>query len=212
MKRLLFLCLALLVLLLFLIFHQFKTFVQPNKPETVVLSEKKEIATLRKLKDKASKSNAFLKQKGFSTHYVFLIDMSLPSGKARFFIYDLAKDAVVQAGLVAHGSCRTEGLAAPRFSNVPDCGCSSVGRYKIGGAYQGRFGKAFKLFGLDSSNSNAFKRAIVLHSYDCVPEAETAPYPICNSLGCPMVSPKFLQVATTIIEASKKPVLLWIYE
>lgn len=172
----------------------------------------RETTSLLKLKAKARESKSFLKQNRFSTHYIFLLDMSLPSGRNRFFIYDLQKDSAVQAGLVAHGSCGTAGLAEPRFSNVPDCGCSSTGRYKIGGAYQGRFGKAFKLFGLDSSNSNAFARAIVLHSYKCVPETEVAPYPICNSLGCPMVSPKFFNRAATIVEASEKPVLLWVYE
>jgi hypothetical protein len=49
------------------------------------------------------------------------------------------------------------------------------------------------LYGLDSTNNQVFRRNIVLHSFSYVPEAETDPYPICNSLGCPMVSPGFLQ-------------------
>ncbi len=163
------------------------------------------------IKQKAVACKKYIVQKGFSAQYVFLIDMRLPSGKARFFIYDLLKDSIVKAGLVAHGSCRTKFLAAPQFSNVPDCGCTSIGRYKIGGVYDGRFGKAYKLLGLDSTNSNAYKRDVVLHAYDCVPDTETYPNPICNSLGCAMVSYQFLKVAGNIIEQSKKPVLLWMY-
>ena len=91
--------------------------------------------------------------------------MGLPSGKNRFFIYDLQKDSIVHSGVVAHGNCRSGFLKDPLISNVPECGYSSVGKYKIGYAYEGQFGKAFKLHGLDSSNSNAVKRIIVLHAY-----------------------------------------------
>lgn len=66
-------------------------------------------------------------------------------------------------------------------------------------------------FILDSSNSNAFQRTIVLHAYDCVPDEEVYPQPICNSLGCPMVSYKFLEELTSIIAKSRTPILLWIF-
>jgi L,D-transpeptidase catalytic domain len=81
----------------------------------------------------------------------------------------------------------------------------------IGNGYRGRFGSAYKLYGLDSSNSNASKRAIVLHSYECVPEQEIYPLPVCNSRGCPMVSSKFLQKLKSYIESSDRPVLLSIF-
>src|SRR5688500_17819209 len=48
---------------------------------------------------------AFAKQHGYNTNTCFLIDMSIESGKNRFFVYDLKKDSVVDAGLVTHGSC-----------------------------------------------------------------------------------------------------------
>lgn len=166
---------------------------------------------LLQLKKKALSIKQFAGDKGYSTDYGFLIDMSLPSGKNRFFIYDLQQDSIVHAGLVAHGNCRSGFLEHPVFSNVPECGCSSVGKYRIGYPYEGQFGKAFKLHGLDTTNSNAFKRTIVLHAYDCVPDEETYPQPICNSLGCPMTSHTFLSAAAEIIENSKKPILLSIY-
>ena len=163
------------------------------------------------LKKKANTIKWFAIEKGYSTKYGFLINMSLPSGKNRFFIYDLQKDSIIHSGLVAHGNCRSGFLENPVFSNVPECGCSSVGKYKIGYYYDGQFGKAFKLHGLDSANSNALKRTIVLHAYDCVPDEEVYPKPICNSLGCPMVSYPFLDKLAAVVEKSRKPVLLWIY-
>ena len=65
--------------------------------------------------------------------------------------------------------------------------------------------------GLEKTNDNAFKRFVVLHAHECVPETEVKDE-ICQSDGCPTVSPGFLQYIKPIIDRSKKPVLLWIYE
>lgn len=137
--------------------------------------------------------------------------MSLPSGKNRFFVYDLAKDSIVKTSVVAHGSGNSGFSITPKFSNEKESGRTALGKYRIGKSYAGRFGTAYKLYGLDSSNSNAFSRYIVLHSYSCVPEQETYPLPICNSRGCPMVSLSFLKQLENIINRSKEPVLLWIF-
>jgi hypothetical protein len=68
------------------------------------------------------------------------------------------------------------------------------------------------LYGLDNSNSNAFSRFVVLHSHSCVPNEETAPFPICESWGCPTVAPAFLTQLKTYIEKAQEPVLLAIYD
>jgi hypothetical protein len=151
-------------------------------------------------------------ENGYSTDQLFLIDMRIASGKNRFFVYNPKDDSVELSGLVAHGSCNTHFLEEPQFSNKPNCGCSSVGKYKVGPAYHGEFGKSYRLFGLDSSNSNAFKRGIVLHGFDPVPDHEIYPQPLCNSFGCPMVNRSFLAKVSEIIDRSQKPILLWIYE
>jgi hypothetical protein len=137
--------------------------------------------------------------------------MKIASGKERFFVYDLDRDSILIAGLVAHGSCDNGFQADPVFSNTVNSGCSSIGKFKIGKSYNGRFGLAYKLYGLDSSNSNAYERTIVLHSYKCVPGQETYPLPICNSRGCPMVAPGFLEKLKAYLDNSEKPVLMWIY-
>ena len=82
---------------------------------------------------------------------------------------------------------------------------------RTGDTFKGRFGLAFKLYGLDKTNDKAFERYVVLHGHSCVPEVEVADE-ICQSDGCPTVSPSFLQYLKPIIKNSKKPVLLWIYE
>ncbi len=148
----------------------------------------------------------------FSKQYLFLIDMHIASGSNRFFVYDIAGDSIVAAGLVTHGRCNSNWLVGRKYGNKIGCGCTSLGKYKIGNSYNGRFGKAFKLYGLDSSNSNAFSRYVVLHSHECVPENEIDPYPICQSDGCPTVSPQFLKTLSAFIEKANAPILMCIYD
>ena len=158
------------------------------------------------------KINNYAVQNGYSTEYCFLVDMSLPSGRNRFFVYDLVKSSIVYSGLVAHGSCNQTFLAHARFSNELKCGCSSLGKFKVGEFYRGKYGKSFRLYGLDNCNSNAYKRAVVIHGYDCVPDEEIYPRVLCNSLGCVMVSYKFFDRISRIIAKSEKPIILWVYQ
>jgi len=163
------------------------------------------------LNNRGSEIASYAEQKGYSTRYCFLIDMSLPGGRNRFFVYDLNKGSVAYAGLVAHGSCNERFLSRGKFSNLSGSGCSSLGRYKVGAFYHGSYGESFKLHGLDKSNSNAYPRGVVIHGYDCVPDEEIYPRVLCNSLGCPMVSYNFFDKLSRIIKNSDKPILLWIY-
>jgi hypothetical protein len=147
----------------------------------------------------------------YSNKVAFFIDMRIPSNHYRFFVVDLLKDSIVSKGLCAHGSgSNTEYSDSLQFSNTPNSYMTSLGIYKIGGMYQGNFGKSYKLHGLESSNSNAYKRLVVLHPYSCVPDDEQL-FPICNSLGCPMLSDNFLAEVSQYITAEKKPVLMVIY-
>ena len=166
---------------------------------------------LEKMHAKAIAARAFTHRRKYNESVCFFIDMSIPSGQNRFFIYDLRKDSLQKAALVAHGNCFEYWLEGRKYSNVVGSGCTSLGKYKIGNSYTGKFGLSYKLYGLDSSNNNAFERTVVLHGHSCVPEIEVADE-ICQSNGCPTVTPDFLQQLRLIIASSKKPLLLWIYE
>ncbi len=160
---------------------------------------------------KASEAKAFTEKNNYNQSVCFLVDMSLASGQNRFFIYDLKKDTAQMAGLVTHGNCNEFWLNGRKYGNTAGCGCTSLGKYRIGNSYNGKFGLAFKLYGLEKTNNKAFDRFVVLHSHSCVPASEVKGE-ICQSNGCPTVSPGFLQQLKLIITQSKKPVLLWIYE
>jgi L,D-transpeptidase catalytic domain len=177
------------------------------KPKPLPADRKKAEA---RLMQQAVKLKQFAKTNGYDTTLFVLIDMSLTSGQKRFFLYQ-SKDSTVKAsGLVTHGSGKVYS-ERPVYSNVPGSLCTSLGKYKIGEKYYGKFGLAYKLYGLDKTNDKAYERAVVLHAHECVPETETGDL-ICESWGCPTVAPGFLAQLSPVIDARKKPVLLWIYE
>lgn len=147
----------------------------------------------------------------YNNKIAFFVDMKIPSGKNRFFVYDLKADKIIDKGLVAHGSGSETGTKGKlRFSNVPNSLSTSLGKYYIGKHYYGKFGRAYKLYGLDETNSNAFKRDIVFHYYYDVPYEEKDGY-ICNSFGCPMVNKKYFDRISRLIDSSESNILMSIY-
>ncbi|MEX0636953.1 MAG: murein L,D-transpeptidase catalytic domain-containing protein [Ferruginibacter sp.] len=177
-----------------------------------IVSKENNSTTLKKLQQQATSLKTTVKKNGFNERYVFLIDMSIHSGRKRFFVYNLQKDSIEKIGLVTHGSGSITGNHQLHFSNIPNSNCTSLGRYKIGKNYKGRFGLAYKLHGLDKTNDKAFARFVVLHGHSCVPYNEVYPIPICPSSGCPTVAPDFLLELKKYIEKSQQPLLLSIYQ
>ncbi len=190
-----------------------KSTAKSSKHETnpVASTNKPLDATQKALTRKASIAKKFVNDKEYNEEFCFLIDMKIRSGSNRFFVYSLKHDSILTAGTVTHGRCNERWLSGRKYGNEPGCGCTSLGKYKIGNPYMGRFGLAYKLYGLDSTNSNAFKRYVVLHAHDCVPNYEVWTE-ICQSDGFPTISPGFLKTLQRLINSSEKPALLWIYE
>lgn len=160
---------------------------------------------------KISEVKNYIKNKGYNQDLAVFINFKISSGKYRYFIYDLKNDKIIQKAIVSHGS----GSVIPQsnalqFSNIEGSYQSSLGKYSIGESYVGQFGKAYRLKGLDDTNSNAMKRAIVLHSFGCVPDAESQ-NPACLSLGCPMLSVNAFKETAKYIDKSKLPIILYTF-
>jgi hypothetical protein len=211
MKKLLIIAVALLLGFLMAGAAWYYSKLRPGKTHS---TPKKDVAPalMVKLNSRAGELKNYAAQHGYNSDICFLVDMSIESGKNRFFVYDLNKDTVPDAGLVTHGRCGNNGQKGSKYGNDVGCGCTSLGKYKIGKPYKGKFGLAYKLYGLDTTNSNAFKRYVVLHSHACVPDAEIHPFHICRSEGCPTVSPAFLNKLARIIDQSSKPILLYTFD
>lgn len=166
----------------------------------------------QRLKKQVDSIKAFIaKNSAYNNEIAFFIDMKIKSGENRFFVYHLKENKITDQGLVAHGSGSETGQEGQlKFSNVPNSNTTSLGTYSIGNNYYGKFGKAYKLHGLDKTNDKAFERFIVLHYFDKVPYEEQSE-PICNSLGCPMVNEKFFSRLEKTLDVSEKKILLKIY-
>ena len=171
-----------------------------------------------KLRSKANEAKEFCKKKSFNTEFCLLADMSVHSGRKRIFIWDLTKDTITDSGLCSHGCgeypwAGDYSKASPVFSNRPESHCTSLGKFKIGKRGYSSFGinVNYVLYGLDSTNSNALAREIVLHSWEQVPEEEVYPSGAPEGWGCPAVSNNFMKRLDEKLKSAEKPVLLWMY-
>ena len=88
--------------------------------------------TILRLKQKAVSVKDFARANNYNANRCFLIDMRIPSGQKRFFVYNLEKDSVEMAGLVAHGSGSGMGGDDLYFSSTPNSNCTALVKYRIG--------------------------------------------------------------------------------
>jgi hypothetical protein len=119
---------------------------------------------------------------------ISIIDFSLSSTKKRLFVIDIKNCKVLFNTYVAHG--RNSGAEfARRFSNSPSSRESSLGFYVTGDTYNGDHGYSLRLEGEEKGfNSNAYRRAIVMHSADYVNEDYINENGILGrSYGCPAI-------------------------
>jgi hypothetical protein len=130
------------------------------------------------------------KSKFSNHHHMGIIDFTKNSKEKRFYIINL-KNGSAKVIHTTHGK-KSEGSlgVAEYFSNIEGSNMSSLGVYKTDEEfYYGKYGKSLKLIGLSETNSNAYTRAIVIHSAPYAEEwfiAEKGRLGL--SLGCPAVS------------------------
>ena len=186
------------------------SFVPPSymmaKPEKGI-----EVYAEVELLQQANVLKKFAVENNYDTEYAFLVNMSIKSGKKRFYVVNLQTMAIENSSLVAHGRGDERFTFDKEYSNAAGSNCSSLGRYKVGKSYTGQFGLAYKLCGLDNTNSNAYNRFVVLHAMGCISYEETDS-PICQSEGCPAIAPQFLEEIKPIIDSREKPMLLWVFD
>jgi len=209
---------SLLPILLFLFFACQEKH-QTTAPIVHTIATEQTINVNERLKQKAAEASVFCKKENFDAVHCLLMDTKVHSGKNRLFLWDFKKSKVIEEGLVSHGCCGhpwggTETKTAVQFSNVSESHCSSVGKFALQDRGYSNWGinVNYKLHGLDSTNSHAFKRTIVFHSWEMVGEKETYPEGTPEGWGCPAVSNEFLRKLDPILKKKKKKVLFWIYE
>ena len=142
----------------------------------------------------------FCNENKYNEDYYFLVDLSIHSGKNRFFIYDFKTKKVLDRNLVTHGSCdqfeeNPDKWKKVKFDHRIDSHCSMKGKYKIGNRDYSSWGINVKywLHGLEATNKSAEKRVVVLHSWSAVKNKEVYPRHSPLSWGCPAVSDAFME-------------------
>lgn len=167
------------------------------------------------LQTKAQQAFEYCQQHALNTNYCILIDMSIHSGKNRMFVWDFNQNKQIHQSLCSHGVGLGSTQEKPVFSNVSGSYCTSLGKYKIGIRSYSNYGINihYKLHGLEATNSNAYKRIVVLHSYNYVPQYEIYPehLPMGYSLGCPVINNTVMTTVDSLLKKEKIPILLWVY-
>ena len=198
--------------------------IKPQEAKTTTSEQNNEKVTTpnakptKSLSSKAKQAKIFAEENGLNTNLCILIDMSIHSGKNRLFIYDFKKDSIMDHGLCAHGCCDNEWSSdstktTPYFSNIPESHCSSLGKYKVGKRGYSNWGINinYRLHGLESTNNNAYSRAIVLHSWDMIADNEIHPAGSPEGWGCPAVSNNFMMKLDSLLKKEQQPLLMWIF-
>jgi len=106
-----------------------------------------------------------------------VVDFSKPSNEERMFIIDLCKNKIIYRTIVAHG-VNSGGLYANDFSNEENSRQSSLGFYLTTTTYSGKFDLALRIEGLETTNSKASSRGVVIHA------AKYATYEFLEQNGC----------------------------
>lgn len=169
-------------------------------------------------KKKAQEALEYCKSHKMNREWCILFDGGIHSGKNRLVLWDFKKDTIIEQGLCSHGCCNGDWSYdgtkdSPVFSNEHESYCSSLGKYKIGKRGYSSWGINinYKLHGLESTNSNAYKRLIVLHSWDDVSDREVYPQGTPEGWGCPALSNKLMRKVDARLKLTKTPVLFWLY-
>ncbi|MFH6995622.1 murein L,D-transpeptidase catalytic domain-containing protein [Flavobacterium sp. FlaQc-48] len=158
----------------------------------------------------------YCKKKNLNQDTFILIDLGVHSGLKRFFVYDFKKDKVLKSYLVSHG-CGDNRWGATltkdnaSISNEFDSHSSSIGKFVIldRGVSQWGIKVNYILQGKDKTNSNARSRAIVLHSWEAIPNDEVYPVGTPEGWGCPAVSNESMKEIDELLKTHNK-VLMWI--
>lgn len=161
--------------------------------------------------DDALKGYTKLKKQGklSNNKYLSIIDFSKPSNEKRLFIINLKEFKIVHQTYCAHGK-NTGKLYAKSFSNTEGSYQSSPGFYITENAYKGKYDHAMRLKGIEKCNSNAKKRAIVMHGANYATEdfLKKNNNVLGRSWGCPSVP---MPEAKMIIDWIKDGSCMYIY-
>ena len=169
---------------------------------------------LKRFNHQAVEAARYCRENGYNQRIVLLWDLAIHSGRRRFVVWNIAENRAEYAFVASHGSGSLHShvpSAYARVSNEDGSHLSSVGRALVAERYEGRYGVAYRLDGLDETNSEMRRRCIVLHGWGYTTTFPIWPLPTIGSWGCPVLSRKAMRILDGILQREEK-VLLWTYK
>ena len=157
-------------------------------------------------KERASKLLEFCRKEGYNTRIALFVDLSRHSGRRRFVAWSFERNAPLFTAPVSHGSGSQKShvrSAYSRLSNEDGSHLSSVGRALIAERYEGRYGVAYRLDGLEATNSNLRPRCVVLHGWEHTTSYPIFPLATTGSFGCPVLPQSMMQRVDELIKLER---------
>ena len=149
------------------------------------------MSLLSRVRERASKLHEFCCERGYNRRIALFVDLSRHSGRRRFVVWDFESQRAILACPVSHGSGSSKShqrSAYATLSNEDGSHLSSLGLALVAERYEGRYGIAYRLDGLDASNSNLRPRCVVLHGWEHTTSYPIWPRATVGSFGCPVLS------------------------
>lgn len=92
-------------------------------------------------------------------------------------------------------------------SNEDGSHLSSLGRALVAERYMGSYGVAYRLDGLDATNSNLRSRCVVLHGWEYTTSLPIYPFSTVGSFGCPVLSRKIMRRVDELLQREERVIL-----
>ncbi|MBE6199431.1 MAG: hypothetical protein E7138_03925 [Rikenellaceae bacterium] len=163
---------------------------------------------------RAAELYAFCQERGYNTRVALLMDLGRHSGRRRFVVWDFQQGRALYSFPVSHGSGSARSHVRSAYaecSNEDGSHLSSAGRALVAERYVGRYGVAYRLDGLDETNSALRKRCVVLHGWRYTTSFPIYPFPTVGSWGCPVLSRRAMRIVDEILQREQR-VVLWMYK
>ena len=160
--------------------------------------------------ERAKELLEYCRREGYNTRVALFVDLSRHSGRRRFVAWDMVRMVPIFTSPVSHGSGSEMShvrSAYARFSNEDGSHLSSLGRAVVAERYEGRYGVAYRLDGLEATNSNLRSRYVVLHGWEHTTSYPIWPRATVGSFGCPVLSRRMMARVDELLRREKDVIL-----
>lgn len=169
------------------------------------------MSLLSRVEERADELLDYCRRNGYNSRVALFVDLSRHSGRRRFVVWSFEEHRALLCCPVSHGSGSPRShvrSSYARLSNDDGSHLSSAGRALVAERYEGRYGVAYRLDGLDDTNSNLRSRCVVLHGWEHTTSYPIFPFATVGSWGCPVLSVRMMRRVDEILKNESNVVIL----